>query len=340
MIKYEIPNFIYEVLAEPLSVIFSFFNESVKSGIFPDDLKKARVTPIFKKGDRSNIENFRPISNLPFLAKVLEKLMLTRLNSFITQKCILSPRQFGFKSGSCTSDAILEFLDQIYKSLDKRALFLSIFLDLRRAFDTVDHRVLLGKLDAYGIRGVANNWFGSYLFNRQQYVKVGNSCSELKTICLGVPQGAVLAPLLFNLYINDMSNCCQDLCLIHYADDTTAFLAGSCIENIFAVANRYLENIQVWLQSNRLSLNVPKTNFMLFGYVPPTVRVPNLIIPGENIHISEKSNFLGIVIDHKLTFEAHVNELLTKLSRVSGVLWRSRNLAPKTVRKSIYFSLA
>ena len=178
---------------------------------------------------------------------------------------------------------------------------------MRRAFDTVHHRVLLDKLDAYGIRGVANRWFSSYLRNRRQYVKVGNSCSEQKTICLGVPQGAVLAPLLFSLYINDMSKCCRELYLIHYADDTTAFLAGSCIEDIFAVANRNLENIQVWLQSNRLSLNVSKTNFMLFGYVPPTVRVPNLQILGENINISEKSNFLGIVIDQKLAFEAHVN---------------------------------
>ena len=253
----QIPIYVYKQIVDLLSQVISFyFNESISLGSFPDVLKITRVIPLFKKGDNSSVSNYRPISILPFISKIFEKLMCKRLNQFLTEHRIICKHQFGFRTGLSTSDAIVEFLDGVYDALDRGNALISVFLDFSRAFDTVNHRILLDKLYYYGVRGIVHEWFRSYLHNRVQYVSNGDAVSSFTNITSGVPEGAVLAPLLFSLYINDMYLCCPNLQLIHYADDTTAYVSGAGLGDLVHVVNQELELVRKWLQSNRLSLNI------------------------------------------------------------------------------------
>ena len=193
-----VPIFIFKYLSAELSTLISaIFNQSLSLGIFPDCLKVARVIPVYKGGNKLLVNNYRPISTLPLLSKILEKLMCSRLKSFLNSFKILTDHQFGFRTGTSTSDAVLQFTDFCYDSLNRKQVLAAVFLDFAKAFDTVQHDVLLQKLNHIGVRGVVNSWFASYLHNRSQHVSLANynsSCLKIKT---GVPQGSVLGPLLF-----------------------------------------------------------------------------------------------------------------------------------------------
>ena len=171
---------------------------------FPECFKTAKIIPIFKSSDSYSTANYRLISMLPFLSKMFKKLMCARLDSYLKSNNILCTNQFGFRKNSNTSDAIIEFLDYVYWSRDKKQSTIAVYLDFSKAFDTVNHEILMSKLQHNGIRGVMLSWFKSYLSNRKQYVSIKNFSSSMSNITLGVPQGSVLGPVLFLLYINDM----------------------------------------------------------------------------------------------------------------------------------------
>ena len=251
-----IDNFI-----EPLTYII---NMSFMEGVLPSELKLAKVVPIFKSGDSTKMSNYRPISILSFFSKIFEKLTYNIVNNFLYKNDIIYKYQFGFRKKHSTQHAIITLVDRITSSLDSGDLVIGVFLYLKKAFDTVDHQILTKKLFSYGIRGNTLKWFQSYLTDRSQYVTYDGIESKVLPIKYGVPQGSILGPLLFIIYMNDIFNVSNFPFTILYADDTCVTLDGKSLENLITLMNQELHLLYIWLQSNKLTLNVQKTYYIIF----------------------------------------------------------------------------
>ena len=334
-----IPPFVFKLIADLIAPIISnLINASFKEGIFPSILKLARIIPIFKKGSREIPSNYRPISTLHFISKIFEKVMDRRIRKFFDKYNILSKNQFGFRSKVSTVDAILKFTDCVYNSFNNNKYMFSIFLDLSKAFDTVRHDILINKLEYAGIRGRSLEWFKSYLTDRQQYVDINGSVSHTSTVDAGVPQGSTLGPLLFNLYINDMSKSTNNLQYIHFADDTTVYISNDSPDFLCHTLNSELCKLDQWLQSNRLSLNLDKTCYMIFSNRNKSITNP-VKLRNYNVKLVNDTKFLGIIVDDNLSFCKHINYVAGKVSKTCGVLGRIRSFVPSSVFKTLYFSL-
>ena len=239
-------------------------NRSFLEGIFPKELKLARVIPIFKSGDKSLITNYRPISVLSFFSKIFEKIMYNNLYAFVEDFDIIYAHQYGFRKGHSTQQAIITLVDKITRSVNNGDVVIGMFLDLKKAFDTVDHKILLKKLEAYGIRGHILDWFASYLTGRSQYVSFDGIHSKKRNVLCGVPQGSILGPLLFIIYVNDIFNVSHLLSFVLYADDTSVLIKGKHVEELISTLIKSLILLTRWLNANKLSLNVEKTYYMMF----------------------------------------------------------------------------
>ena len=328
-----------DVLVQPLTIII---NQCLKSGIFPDKLKIAKVIPVYKKGDNSSINNYRPISLLPVISKLFERIIHTQLMEYFQSNNLLFSHQYGFRQGHSTEFAIIEFIDRTLKTMSNNKIPLSIFIDLSKAFDTLDHNILLSKLSHYGITGSANNLFSSYLANRAQYVNFNGQTSDFATITTGVPQGSILGPLLFLIYINDISKASPYLQTLSYADDTTFSInIDSSIDpnNISEIINTELTKIDDWLTVNKLSLNIDKTKYMIFSKPGKTILNVTPCIRQIPIEQVTEFNFLGVLIDNKLTWKPHISKISSKISKGTGILSRLKNLLPKIILLNIYNTL-
>ena len=330
-----IANKSYDHITTPLLHIF---NQSLLTGIVPHKLKSAKVIPVFKSKDQHHITNYRPISVLPPFSKILEKIIHTRLYNFLDNSDTLVNEQYGFRSKRSTYMALLELTTNLTHALKKKDHTMGIFLDLSKAFDTIDHNILLDKLNHYGIRGIALDWFKSYLTHRTQSVHALNCHSTTRDVTVGVPQGSILGPLLFIIYMNDITNTTSILKLILYADDTNIFLSHSDLESLYHNMNTELTHITDWFRANKLSLNVSKTNFMLFS--PKTPHHSNKItIDNQNISQVHTTKFLGITIDDKLTWNHHINSITTRASHAIGTIYRVKHHLPHHTLKSLYNTL-
>lgn len=317
----------------------SIINLIFKSGVFPSFLKKAKVIPVFKKGDRLLISNYRPISILPTISKIIERLFAKRLNSYLSKFNLLNECQFGFRSGRSTNLALLSLTDYIKKSIDSGNFVGSVFLDLSKAFDTINHDVLFQKLEAYGVTGPALTFLKSYLLNRQFTVYVADTFSETKTFNQGVPQGSILGPLLFNLYINDLPNLLQSYHCILYADDTTISLSDESIISLTSKLNTALNNVVNWCHDNYLSINPEKTKFMIFRTFNKQITIlPDLMLGPHSIAPCNHTTFLGVELDPSLTFCFHFSHLKQKTAFGIRALLKARPFFPHQALLSLYFA--
>ena len=324
------------LLAQPISVLF---NQSIVSGQFPNTLKSARIIPIHKKGPKTDVNNYRPISLLNIISKIFEKLMKTHLISFLNKNKVLSNRQFGFQAGKSTLDALIKFSTDVYTELDNSNFLLSIFVDFSKAFDTVPHELLLQKLNFYGIRGVINNWFADYLSGRSHVTVVNGEASSSARVALGVPQGSVLGPILFLIFVNDLPNFSDIFSSLLFADDANLYLAGPDPTQLIMIANTELHGLYHWCIANRISLNILKTVCILFGNNVPANLPPLVIKSGYSFDIINKvenTKFLGVFYDDRMSFKCHINYLIQRLSRTSSLIFQLKDLLPSFVLRNLY----
>ena len=317
---------------------------SFEKGIFPDKLKTSKIIPIYKKGDTSLMTNYRPITLSSVFNKILERLMYNRLISFLNKHNILYNYQFGFRKGFSTSLALFEVLQLVNQELANNNLVMGLFLDLQKAFDTVNHSILLEKLSHYGIRGCSLEWFHSFLNNRSVTTSVNNFSSSSLFINCRVPQDSVLGPLLFLIYINDISNANKSTKIRLFADDSNVFIIHNDIYKLFDEANIVINDLNHWFICNKLSINFDKTTYMIFK---PTRNV-NDIIQNSKLNISvnnvvigrtNSTKYLGIHLDEMLCWKDHVQYLNKKISSVIGIFYSRRFLLTSDCKRTLYYSL-
>ena len=331
------------VISVPLATIF---NQSICSGIFPSKLKRAKIIPIFKDEDESLPENYRPISLLSIYNRIFEKLMYSRLTKFVKDYNLLYDQQYGFRSKHSTQHAILDIVNTILQNMDNGKFSCGVFIDLKKAFDTVNHQILLAKLENYGVRGLINSWFRSYLTDRKQNTEVNNVVSEAETTLCGVPQGSVLGPLLFLLYINDIYKSSSLFAFYLFADDTSIIFANNNLKELESLVNRELGNVNEWLKVNKLSLNIKKSNFVIFRprqkNIPfiPRIRIFDPVTNTcANLEMKDYVKYLGLMIDSNLSWKYHIEAICHKISKSVGIIAKIRHYVPRRVLLSIYNSL-
>lgn len=320
------------------SKIFAeLFNKMLRKGEYPDCLKVARVVPVFKSGDASDPCNYRPISTLSVVNKIFERLLVNRLVNFLNKFNVLYKFQYGFRKGCGTSTAITELVDLLLDKIDNKCIVGGLFIDLKKAFDTLNHNILLNKLECYGIRGLANGIIRSYLSERQQFVAIKEAQSTPRSINVGVPQGSNIGPLLFLLYINDIGNLPLTGIPKLFADDTALFYPNQDVSSVVTSIKGDLQILVKYFDTNLLSLNLSKTKYMVFH--SPRKKIPQHISPSLGSVVIEKvSNFkyLGLVLDSTLSWGDHIDYVQKKVSSLCGIMYRVSKFVPRNALMTFY----
>ena len=316
-------------------------NQSLVTGVFPNKLKLAKVTPLYKKGDVCIVDNYRPLSLLPSISKLFEKIVFNQLFQYFTKNRLFHNNQYGFRQEHSTEFAALELTDRVLFDIDNKKVSIAIFMDLSKAFDTLDHSILLKKLSYYGVKGTELNWFHDYLSNRSQFVEISGIKSDITFSKTGVPQGSILGPLLFLIYMNDISSCTDNFKFILYADDTTLYTSITTQVNNAHSLNSDIDKVNCWLAINKLSLNVSKTKYMIFHALNKDLTrcIPTLVINGNIIERVRNFNFLGILFNENMSWKNHLNKLANKLAKISGVLNRVKRILPVNIMRTLYHSM-
>ena len=332
-------NFLKQIAPYILFPLKLIFNQIVEQGTFPKLLKIAKIIPIYKKDEKNVFNNYRPISLLPAISKLYEKIMASQIKNYFNNLNLFYENQYGFRSGHSTEYATLDFVDKLHNLISCKETPFCVFMDLSKAFDTLDHSILLHKLQNYGFSNIALQLCKSYLSDRKQYVSFKNSVSDMKAIKLGVPQGSILGPLFYIIYMNDIGRVKSRFTPICYADDTTLVSSVDKFPSTNDI-NNDLILYSHWLAANRLSLNTKKTKYMIFdGMKLNRINDLNISINNELLNKVECFSFLGITIDDKLNWKSHLSSLAMKLTRSNAVLSRLKNFLPTHILKLLYFSM-
>ena len=352
----DIPTKVIKQSCKVISPILQhLYNNCMANGVFPDDLKIGNISPIYKKGNEEHLENYRPVSTLPIFGKIFEKLIYTRLYKFLVSKNIIYDGQFGFRKGHSTSHALNYSVEEINRHLHLGKHVVGIFIDLSKAFDTINHEKLLFKLDRYGIRGTPLLLMSNYLRGRAQYTSVLGEKSEKLSVIYGVPQGSVLGPLLFLLYINDLINSSGLGTFVLYADDTNIFISGLTKRDTYAKANNVLKAIHSYMTTNQLHINLSKCNYMYFEprynvvdgdmcerarpFISRNSEQRQIYVNGKVIRQVSEIKFLGVILDENLSWIPHIEYLTKKLKLSIGELSRIRHVIPDKLYTSLYHTL-
>ena len=325
------------IISEPLSLLL---NKAFSLGLFPDSLKIAKVVPIYNSGDKRNPSNYRPISILSCFSKIFEKLIFTRLDSFICKHSILATNQYGFRRESSTTHAVTDVITTAYDNISANLYTGLVFLDIKKAFDTVNHEILTQKLEHYGMRGIANDLLKSYLRCRKQFVTLDElEHFDLFQIKWGVPQGSTLVPLLLLLYINDLVNCTSATSYL-FADDTCLSFSASYTTKVIGDINSELNKVYHWMKANKLRINTQKSTALLIpSKTNKHIHNNKRFYNGDKINVCKSVKYLGVYIDRDLSFKPHIQILQNKLSRSLGIMFKVKTFLPKYALSQLYHAM-
>ena len=354
---YHIKKIINEINV-PLAHIF---NMSLSKGIFPDKLKTAKVVPIFKMGRKDLCDNYRPISLLSTLSKILEKIVLIQLTNHLEINKLIYKHQYGFQNNKSTEHSLLHLSNFINTALNENKYCIGVFLDLKKAFDVCSHKILLNKLKKLGIKNTALKWFESYLKNRNQVVEINGKNSDRNDINISVIQGSILGPTLFLCFINDLPYSTILFTLL-FADDTACLASGDDLKQLVNLINTELNKLAIWFRANKMSVNISKTKYIIFhskskkindtnltvvfdNNEPGTPRNPDLVTPLERVHNNHEDEnmrtykLLGVYLDEHLLMDTHCVKLGKKLTKSLYFLRRVQNILTKEALRSLYFAI-
>ena len=334
-------NISIKVLKDAFIVLTSEFtyliNISFKTGIFPTNWKLANIIPLFKGGNKNTVGNFRPVSLLPLPSKIIEKIAHNRISSFLETGNYLDNMQGGFRKNQSTINTTAKLTDDIFKGINDRNMTLSCFIDMAKAFDTVNHDILLQKLSKIGIGNFLLKWIKSYLFQRKQCTTANNVTSPYSEILCGVPQGSILGPLFFIVYVNDIEDCLENCKHLLYADDTVIYITGelNVTTNLLQLDLNCFKN---WCDKNQLTMNIKKTKYVTFGLKSQTRSVNNhdLFIQQTKIDRVNSYKYLGITLDMNLNYNIHLENCLKLVSHKAFVLNKIRRYINKNTAITIY----
>ena len=316
----------------------TFFNKCIAQSVFPENFKTAVVTPIPKTTTPRSMNDFRPISLLPILSKIFEKIIAKKMMKFMNKNNILTDSQFGFRTNNSIELAVTSIYDKLLQNLDDKKVTCSIFLDLKKAFDSVDHCIILKKLCHYGFRGNILLFFADYLKNRKICTCLDGMKSIFHEVSFGEPQGSVLGPILFLLYVNDLPNVSNFKTTL-FGDDANLNMSYSSIQTLQLLVNQEINKVDEWLKNNKLTLNYKKSNYMIIESNHSKTNKFKLKSNHNTISQTNNVKYLGVFLDNQLSWQPQIDQAIKKLSRACGMIFKLRYYVSISTLKLIYYSM-